>query len=51
VEADMGFINNRYKPDDALEEVRDQVLAGAALRIVTMPEYGLVVHNEVTNRG
>jgi glucosyl-3-phosphoglycerate synthase len=50
VEADMGFINNRYKPDDALEEVRDQVLAGAALRIVTMPEYGLVVHNEVTNR-
>jgi hypothetical protein len=26
-------------------------LAGAALRIVTMPEYGLVVHNEVTNRG
>jgi glucosyl-3-phosphoglycerate synthase len=50
VEADMGFINNRYKPDDALEEVRDQVLAGAALRIVTMPEYGLVVHNSVTNR-
>ena len=50
VEADMGFINNRYKPDDALEEVRDQVLAGAALRIVTMPEYGLVVHNFVTNR-
>jgi glucosyl-3-phosphoglycerate synthase len=49
-EADMGFINNRYKPDDALEEVRDQVLAGAALRIVTMPEYGLVVHNSVTNR-
>jgi hypothetical protein len=26
------------------------VLAGAALRIVTMPEYGLVVHNSVTNR-
>jgi glucosyl-3-phosphoglycerate synthase len=51
VEADMGFINNRYKPDDALEEVRDQVLAGGALRIVTMPEYGLVVHNSVTNRG
>jgi glucosyl-3-phosphoglycerate synthase len=50
VEADMGCINNRYKPDDALEEVRDQVLAGAALRIVTMPEYGLVVHNSVTNR-
>ena len=50
VEADMGVINNRYKPDDALEEVRDQVLAGAALRIVTMPEYGLVVHNSVTNR-
>ena len=45
------YINNRYKPDDALEEVRDQVLAGAALRIVTMPEYGLVVHNSVTNRG
>jgi glucosyl-3-phosphoglycerate synthase len=50
VEADMGVINNRYKPDDALEDVRDQVLAGAALRIVTMPDYGLVMHGQVTNR-
>ncbi len=50
VEADMGAINNRYKPDDALEDVRDQVLAGAALRIVTMPDYGLVMHGQVTNR-
>ena len=49
-EADMGAINNRYKPDDALEDVRDQVLAGAALRIVTMPDYGLVMHGQVTNR-
>ena len=50
VESDMGVINNRYKPDDALEDVRDQVLAGAALRIVTMPDYGLVMHGQVTNR-
>jgi glucosyl-3-phosphoglycerate synthase len=50
VEADMGSINNRFKPDDALEDVRDQVLAGAALRIVTMPDYGLVMHGQVTNR-
>lgn len=50
VEADMGVINNRYKPDDALEDVRDQVLAGASLRIVTMPDYGLVMHGQVTNR-
>jgi glucosyl-3-phosphoglycerate synthase len=50
VEADMGTINNRYKPDDALEDVRDQVLAGAALRIITMPDYGLVMHGQVTNR-
>jgi hypothetical protein len=26
------------------------VLAGAALRIVTMPDYGLVMHGQVTNR-
>ena len=51
LEAEMGTINNRYKPDDALEDVRDQVLAGAALRIVTMPNYGLVMHGQVTNRG
>lgn len=50
-EADMGTINNRYKPDEALDEVRDQVLAGATLRIVTLPEHGLVTHNSVTNRG
>jgi hypothetical protein len=50
VEADMGTINNRYKSDDALEDVRDQVLAGAALRIITMPDYGLVMHGQVTNR-
>ena len=50
IEADMGTINNRYKPDDALEDVRDQVLAGAALRIITMPDYGLVMHGQVTNR-
>jgi hypothetical protein len=50
VEADMGLINNRHKPDEALEDVRDQVLAGAALRIVTMPDHGLVMHGQVTNR-
>ena len=50
VEADMGLINNRYKPDDALEDVRDQVLAGATLRIITLPDHGLVMHGQVTNR-
>ena len=50
VEADMGLINNRYKHDDALEDVRDQVLAGATLRIITLPDHGLVMHGQVTNR-
>lgn len=49
-EADMGHINNRHKPDDALEEVRDQVLAGASLRAVTLPEFGIVTHPQVVNR-
>jgi len=31
-EADMGEVQNRAKPDGALDEVRDQVLAAAALR-------------------
>ena len=50
-EAYMGTVNNRYKPDDALDDVRDHVLAGATLRIVTLPDYGLVTHGSVTNRG
>ena len=50
VEADMGVINNRYKPDEALEDVRDQVLAGASLRAVTLPDHGIVTHPMVTNR-
>lgn len=31
-EADMGEIENRWKPDGALDDVRDQVLAAASLR-------------------
>lgn len=50
VEADMGLINNRHKPDGALEDVRDQVLAGASLRAVTLPDHGIVTHPAVTNR-
>lgn len=50
VEAEMGRINNRHKPDGALEEVRDQVLAGASLRAVTLPDHGIVTHPAVTNR-
>lgn len=50
VEADMGMINNRWKPDDALDDVKDQVLAGASLRVATLPDYGIVTHEMVTNR-
>lgn len=31
VEAELGDINNRWKPDDALAQVRDEVAAGARL--------------------
>lgn len=50
VEADMGFINNRWKPVEALDDVRDQVLAGASLRVTTLPDFGIVTHEMVTNR-
>lgn len=49
-EIDMGVINNRWKPDDALGDVSDQVLAGASLRVVTMSEHGIVTHPLVQNR-
>lgn len=49
-EVEMGVINNRWKPDDALGDVSEQVLAGASLRVVTMSEYGIVTHPMVTNR-
>lgn len=50
VEVDWGLLHNRWKPDDALSEVRDQVLAGATLRGVTLPEYGDVTDALVVNR-
>ena len=31
VEADMGEVHNRFKPDDALDDVSDQVRAGLAI--------------------
>ncbi|MFM8625330.1 MAG: glucosyl-3-phosphoglycerate synthase [Actinomycetota bacterium] len=46
-EADMGEIQNRWKPDGALDEVRDQVLAAASLR--GLGEAGRV-HPMVRNR-
>jgi glucosyl-3-phosphoglycerate synthase len=50
LEADMGVINNRWKPEDALGEVTEQVLAGASLRVVTMSAHGIVTHPMVQNR-
>jgi len=50
LEVDMGVINNRWKPEDALGEVTDQVLAGASLRVVTMSAHGLVTNHMVQNR-
>ena len=49
-EVDLGLVNNRWKPDDALGEVTDQVLAGATLRVVTMSNHGIVTHELVQNR-
>lgn len=50
VEVDWGLLHNRWKSDDALAEVRDQVLAGATLRGVTLPDYGEVFDPLVVNR-
>jgi glucosyl-3-phosphoglycerate synthase len=36
VEADMGLVNNRWKPDDALSDVTADVAAGALMRGVDM---------------
>ena len=49
-EADIGTVHNRWKPDDALTEVRNQVLAGATLRGVTLPGVGPVSHPAVVDR-
>jgi len=35
VEADMGAVNNRWKPDDALSDVMREVTAGAMMRSVS----------------
>lgn len=50
VEADMGRIHNRWKPDGDLDDVATQVLAGAALRGVTLPQWGHVTHPDVVER-
>jgi glucosyl-3-phosphoglycerate synthase len=47
---DLGDINNRWKPSNALDDVRDHVLAGATLCGVTLPERGSVSHPEVVRR-
>ncbi len=49
-EVDIGTVQNRWKPDDALVEVRQQVLAGATLRGVTLPGIGPVRHPGVIDR-
>jgi hypothetical protein len=36
VEADMGLVNNRWKPDDALSDVIADVVGAAQLRGVTV---------------
>jgi hypothetical protein len=36
VEADMGLVNNRWKPDDALSDVIADVVGAAQLRNVTI---------------
>jgi glucosyl-3-phosphoglycerate synthase len=49
-EVDWGPLHNRWKPDEALTEVRNQVLAGATLRGVTLPDYGDIVDAQVIDR-
>lgn len=46
-EADMGEVQNRWKPDGALDDVRDQVLAAASLRGLGPPGF---VHPMVRER-
>ena len=50
VEVDLGAINNRWKPDDALDEVRAQVVAGAALRGVEIEPNAGHSHASVVDR-
>lgn len=50
IEVEWGSLHNRWKPDDALTEVRDQVLAGATLRSVTLPTFGDVTDPQVVDR-
>ena len=50
VEVEWGLLHNRWKPDDALTEVRDQVLAGATLRGVTLSQFGEVTDPQVVDR-
>jgi glucosyl-3-phosphoglycerate synthase len=50
VEIDWGHLHNRWKPDEALTEVKQQVLAGATMRGVTLPDYGSVTNSEVVDR-
>ena len=50
VEVDMGLIHNRWKPDGDLDDVARQVLAGAAMRGITLPESGVVTHPDVVAR-
>lgn len=49
-EVDLGAINNRWKPDDALDDVRAHVVAGAALRGVTLNTNTVHSHPMVVNR-
>ncbi len=48
--ADLGEINNRWKPSSALDDVRDHVLAGATLCGVTLPQWGNIAHPNVKRR-
>lgn len=50
IEVDMGMVHNRWKPDDALDEVRIQVLAAAALCGIVDDEHGPFTHPEVVFR-
>lgn len=50
VEVQWGNLFNRWKPDEALTTVRDQVLAGAALRGVTLENFGVVHDDLVVDR-
>jgi glucosyl-3-phosphoglycerate synthase len=50
VEVQWGALYNRWKPDEALSEVRSQVLAGASLRGVSLQQYGTCTDPNVVDR-